>query len=127
MKAILFYDAPCVLCNFTVDKILKYQKTSLKEKLFIAPLQGETAQKRLPIHLRTEPYIGVVLSVKGQNFVGAKAVRKLGAFLRFPISIVAFCMVGFFYYIILLTRYKLGRNQGNHCSFKSESPSQILP
>ena len=127
MKVILFYDAPCVLCNFTVDKILKYQKTSCKEKLFVAPLQGETAQKYLPIHLRTEPYTGVVLSVKGQNFVGAKAVRKLSKFLRFPISIVACCMVEFFYYIILSTRYKLGRNQENNCSFNTERPSRVLP
>ena len=127
MKAILFYDAPCVLCNYTVDKILRCQKTSSKEKLYIAPLHGETAQNNLPIHLLTEPYPGVVLSVEGQNFVGAKAVRMLGKFLRFPFSVVAFCMVGFLYYIILSTRFIFGRNKEHFCSSNTESQSQILP
>ena len=84
MKAILFFDGPCAMCNFTVEKVLKYQKPNLKSNLFFAPLQGETAKDHLPLTLREEPFVGIVLSLDGKILVGASAVRELGVFLRFP-------------------------------------------
>ncbi len=127
MKAILFFDGPCAMCNFTVEKVLKYQKPNLKSNLFFAPLQGETAKNHLPLTLREEPFVGIVLSLDGKILVGASAVRELGVFLRFPFSVLAYCMVGFVYRAILSSRYKFGKVSTNQCNFSSIYLGQILP
>ena len=127
MKAILFFDGPCAMCNFTVEQVLKYQKPNLKSNLYFAPLQGETAKEYLPLTLRVEPFSGIVLSLDGQILVGAAAVRKLGIFLRFPFSVLAYCMVGFVYTAILSVRHKFGKVPTNKCNFSSIYLVQILP
>ncbi|MBM72111.1 MAG: hypothetical protein CL847_04950 [Crocinitomicaceae bacterium] len=127
MMAILFFDGPCALCNFTVEQVLKYQKPNLKSRLYFAPLQGKTAKDHLPLNLREEPFVGIVLSLDDKLLVGASAVRKLGIFLRFPFSIFAYCMVGFVYKAILSIRHKFGKVPTNKCKFSSIYEGQILP
>lgn len=44
MKHLIFYDGVCPLCNRVIRFILQVDK---KEIFYFAPLQGETAQKKL--------------------------------------------------------------------------------
>lgn len=45
MEAIIFYDSHCVMCNWVVRFVLRYDR---KEQFLFAPLNGETAHQRLP-------------------------------------------------------------------------------
>lgn len=53
---IVFYDGVCGLCDRTVQFVLKRDSA---EKLFFAPLQGETAKRRsdLPADLRSIVFV----------------------------------------------------------------------
>ncbi len=45
MKKIIFFDGVCVMCNALVDFALKHDHQQI---FHFAPLQGETAQARIP-------------------------------------------------------------------------------
>lgn len=48
-RRIIFFDGDCLLCNRFASQLAKLDK---QHRLFFAPLQGDTAQRLLPEHLR---------------------------------------------------------------------------
>lgn len=44
-RPVVFFDGECIMCNTFVNQLLKIDTTG---KVFIATLQGETAQRYLP-------------------------------------------------------------------------------
>lgn len=47
VEKIVFFDGVCVMCNGLVDFIVRHDK---KQLFLFAPLQGKTAQEKIPLH-----------------------------------------------------------------------------
>ena len=76
---ILFYDGHCNLCHFAVRFVSKRDR---KREFYFAPLQGETAAKRL-----TEEVLNadtVVLLDKDEVYIKSRAVFRVLKLLGFP-------------------------------------------
>lgn len=82
--SILFYDGHCNLCHRMVRLVVKRDKQGI---LFLAPLQGETAKRRL-----SREMVGadtVVLLDRGQVYLKSQAVFRVLKKMGFPYSIGA--------------------------------------
>ncbi|MCA9508019.1 MAG: DUF393 domain-containing protein [Myxococcales bacterium] len=78
MKKILFFDGVCVMCNGLINFALKHDH---KHIFYFAPLQGETAQEKIPqytkdlksvvlldekgIHTESDAIIGLLIALGG--------------------------------------------------------------
>ena len=85
-RGILFYDGACGLCTRSVRFLLWADRAG---KLRFAPLQGETAKKRLPADLRKASCLSTVVYLCGdqpQPLLRSEAVCRamidLGGFWR---------------------------------------------
>lgn len=72
---IIFYDGVCGLCNNTVQTLLWLDRR--QRKLKYAPLQGETAQQKLPPEWTTDLRTLVVVDDRGQWRFSSSIVRIL--------------------------------------------------
>ncbi|MCH7685255.1 MAG: DUF393 domain-containing protein, partial [Planctomycetes bacterium] len=72
-KSIIFFDGVCGLCNRFVDSLLKHDAQNL---FLFAPLQGETARKRLSKN-DTETLGSIVLWEQGRTFRRSTAVVRV--------------------------------------------------
>jgi predicted DCC family thiol-disulfide oxidoreductase YuxK len=82
---IVFFDGVCVLCNRSVDFLLKRDR---RKKLRFASLQSETAgqflaQNNYPHFLADT----IVLYSRGRFFTKSEAVLKIAGLIGFPYSI----------------------------------------
>lgn len=125
MSDILFYDGPCSLCNYTVTKVIKHSNKR-GEQLKFASIDGETALTMLPKNLRTKPYPGVVLISSGHLSFGAKAVRNLKPFLRFPFSFLVLLMPSIVYRIISKNRSFISSKISFQCPLNNNT-ERFLP
>ena len=125
MSDILFYDGPCSLCNYTVTKVIKHSNER-GEQLKFASIDGVTALNMLPKNLRTKPYPGVVLICSGHLSFGAKAVRNLKPFLRFPFSFLVLLMPSIVYRIISKNRSFISSKISLQCPLNNNT-ERFLP
>ena len=110
---ILFYDGPCSLCNYSVKKLIQFEKKGVDLKF--ASLDSVTAKNTLDPKYLEKPYIGMVLLRNGHFYVGSKAVRKLACYLKFPFSFLAKIIPGFFYSFIASNRQIFGSSNNDAC------------
>ena len=85
MKAIVFFDGYCNLCNRSVDFLIRRDR---KKRLFYAPLQGETARNHLDSELLRNTDT-VVLWLDGAVYTRSDAALKVADLLGFPWSMLA--------------------------------------
>lgn len=71
-QAIVFFDGYCVLCNGFVDFLIRADK---RERLKLASLQGNTAEKLLPAKLIRET--DTVIFKDAENQLSVKSVAVL--------------------------------------------------
>jgi predicted DCC family thiol-disulfide oxidoreductase YuxK len=109
-KSIIFFDGVCGLCNRFVDSLLKHDTQNL---FLFAPLQGETAQRRLSKN-DTETLGSIVLWEQGRTFRRSTAVVrvlwKLGrvwACLGWGLWIVPKPLRDLGYKLVAVNRYRL--------------------
>ena len=110
---ILFYDGPCSLCNYSVKKLIQFEKKGVNLKF--ASLDSVTAKNTLDPKYLEKPYKGMVLMRNGQFYVGAKAVRKLAYYLKSPFSCLAKIIPGFIYSLIAENRQIFGSSNNGSC------------
>ena len=109
-KSIIFFDGVCGLCNRFVDSLLKRDTQAV---FVFAPLQGETARKRLSKN-DTETLGSIVLWEQGRTFRRSTAVVrvlwKLGgvwAWLGWGLWIIPKPLRDLTYKLVALSRYRL--------------------
>jgi predicted DCC family thiol-disulfide oxidoreductase YuxK len=72
-QPIVFFDGVCNLCNGFVDWLFRHDT---RGQIYVAPLQGKTAQSLLPAPLQQK--LGtVVFYYQGQTFERSDAVLKI--------------------------------------------------
>ena len=85
---VIFFDGVCGLCNWGVSSLLRIDKGHVFK---FAPLQGETARKRLQIEPQNME--SVILSLNGRLYFRSDAVLRslapLGRLWRIPMVILA--------------------------------------
>ncbi len=72
-KSIVFFDGYCVLCNSSVDLLLKLDK---KERMLYAPLRGKTAARLLAAEL-IDDVDTIILWHEGRIFIKSEAILKI--------------------------------------------------
>ena len=78
-KTIVFFDGVCVLCNATVQFILKHDKHS---RFYFASLQSDVAKEFLLHYVRDfEQKDSVLLWYKGKIFMESAAILKIAQIL----------------------------------------------
>jgi len=79
---IIFFDGECVLCNSSVDFLLKKDR---KKKLKFASLQSELASDMLH-KVQYDPSIGdtIIFYDEGRLLIKSTAVLNIAAYLGFP-------------------------------------------
>lgn len=108
-KPIIYFDGICGLCNGIVDFLLRYDRD---HKFRFAPLQGRTAQKKLPSKLLRRPETFVYQSERGLYFRSTAVLKVLweigGRWRSFALFfIVPTFLRDFVYNLIALYRYNL--------------------
>jgi predicted DCC family thiol-disulfide oxidoreductase YuxK len=90
-EKIVFFDGYCILCNRSVNFLLKYDR---KKRLKFASLQSEHAAI-LRQHLQNQPIKEdtIIFSDEGRIFIKSTAVLKIGAYLGLPWSISIVFMI----------------------------------
>lgn len=78
IKPIIFFDGYCVLCNGSVNFVLKRDK---KHKFFFASLQGETAHRLLSEKVALGALESVVLFENGRIWQRSDAAIRICAVL----------------------------------------------
>ena len=121
---ILFYDGPCSLCNYSVKKLIQFEKKGVDLKF--ASLDSITAKNTLDPKYLEKPLKGMVLMRNSQFYVGAKAVRKLSCYLKFPFSFLAKITPGFFYSFIASNRQILGSSKNGACEIPKGENHRFL-
>jgi len=120
---ILFFDGVCTLCNRFVDFLIRVDK---KEKLRFASLQGKTAERLLPLHLREKK--DSIVYLKDSNFHlrssgSLRAIKEVGGIYSalFVFIIVPRFVRDWFYKQIAKNRYKwFGKRETCRVPDKSE-------
>ena len=121
---ILFYDGPCSLCNYSVKKLIQFEKKGVDLKF--SSLDGVLAKNILDPKYLEKPYKGLVLMRNGQFYIGAKAVRKLACYLKFPYSLLAKITPGFFYSFIATNRQIFGLSNNITCEIPQGENHRFL-
>lgn len=73
-SGVLFFDGVCGLCNTFVDLLLKEDRNQV---LQVTPLQGATAEERLPPELRGNDLTTVVYQRDGRTFLRSGAALRV--------------------------------------------------
>ena len=94
-KYIVFFDGFCGLCNGFVDWLIKVDK---KDLFLFAPLQGNTARKRIP-HQVNKDIDSIIVYNNEQFYVKSSAVKRILGLLGFPWN----CFVVFFFLPLKMT------------------------
>ncbi len=76
VQKIVFFDGVCVMCNGLVDFALKHDK---KHIFYFAPLQGKTAQEKIPLYAQNLNTI-VVLDEQGLSTESDAIIRLFSSF-----------------------------------------------
>ena len=77
---IIFFDGHCMLCNHTVDIVLKLDR---KQRLKFASLQSELAKKILPKQ-PGQADDTVIFFNDGKIFIKSTAILNIAGYLGFP-------------------------------------------
>lgn len=105
---IIFFDGVCVLCNRSINIVLKY---NLKRNLKVATLQGIKAQKYLSnedLRLKNS----VILFTESGKLYKSQAVLEISKDLCFPFNLIQYLRVfpswflDIFYDLIAYYRYR---------------------
>ena len=99
-QKIIFFDGVCNLCNHFVDFVIRQDK---KQQFYFAPLQGLTAQQRLPIELRKN-LPSIVLLEQKSIFTESTAILKILTNLSFK-----FTWLKMFYFVPKILRNSVYR------------------
>lgn len=89
MEKILFFDGICVMCNGLVNFALKYDHRHIFR---FAPLQGETAQKKIPEFTSSLNTVVLVdeTGIHTESDAIIRLLLGLGGFFRMAIVLKAF-------------------------------------
>ncbi len=89
MEKILFFDGVCVMCNGLVNFALKYDHRHIFR---FAPLQGETAQKKIPEYSKTLNTVVLVdeTGIYSESDAIIRLLFGLGGFFRIAILLKIF-------------------------------------
>lgn len=125
---ILFYDGPCMLCNYTVKMLIKIEDKSRVDKLYFASILSETALKLLDEKLRTPPLTGVILLEDGESAkVGVDAVKALKPYLKPMWSFLPLLFGENTYRVIAKFRFLSGKIDKASCPISRHHSNRILP
>ena len=126
---IVFFDGVCGLCNYFVDFIIRQDKHN---QLLFAPLQGETAAKKLNLN-QAKNFDTVIFSKNGKlHFKSGAGIRILytaGGFWKISIVLLIIppFIRNFVYDIIANNRYKwFGKKESCRMPTKEER-AKFLP
>lgn len=125
---IVFFDGFCVLCNKTVDFIMRKDKTN---RFYFAPLQGQTAKKVIPDLLRMNTDT-VIYYRSGRTFTESRAILEISRLLAKPYSFLYLTIIipsfirNFFYRLIAKKRYLIF-GKLDYCRIGNISEKNILP
>ena len=126
-KPILFFDGDCNLCNSFIDLLIRIDG---QHRVYIASLQGETAQKLLPQDIRTNLKSLVFLD-QGQLHEKSSGVFRLALLIKGPLLfLVPFWVfprffTNWIYDLVALSRYSLfGRRPS--CRLPTEEEKQYF-
>ena len=113
-KPVLFFDETCNLCNTMIDLVVKLDKD---QRVFKAPLQGQTAKESLPEEKR-QSLRTLILLKNDQLFVRSSAIFQLALIIKGPLLILLPFWIlprfitDFFYILMAKYRYRLfGRRE----------------
>ena len=70
-KNIIFYDDNCVLCNYSIQFVIKNDP---KSQFLFAPLQGKLAKKSIDL-IYIKKLDTLVISSNGNSYVKGKAIK----------------------------------------------------
>jgi predicted DCC family thiol-disulfide oxidoreductase YuxK len=113
-KNIIFYDDNCVLCNHSIQFLIK---KDLQNQFVFAPLQGKLAKKSIDLIYIKKLDSFVVLS-NGNSYVKGKAIKfiiqnlKTLSFYKWVLFIPN-SILDLVYYFIGKIRYKVFRKSKN--------------
>ncbi len=86
-QKIVLFDGACVLCNRSVDFLLK---TDRKKRLKFASLQSDIAASMLkPIQNQPLTEDTIIFNDEGRLFIKSTAVLRIAGYLGFPYSTLA--------------------------------------
>jgi len=129
-SGVLFFDGVCGLCNTFVDMLLTGDRHGV---LLVAPLQGPTAEERLPTELRGDDLTTVVYQRNGTTFTRStaalRALHDIGGIWK-PAAVLLIIPApirNLFYDFVARNRYRwFGRKAG--CRLPSpEERARFLP
>ena len=107
--AILLYDGHCVLCNYAVKKVLKWDK---KDQIRLAALQSDIGQKLLSKFQVPKDLDSIILIKDSQAYFRSQAFEKLLTmirpwhWMRWKLKFLPVKLADFFYNIVANYRYK---------------------
>ena len=78
-KRLVLYDGECVLCNSSVDLLIRLDT---ENRFLFAPLQGETAEQVLERHERSADRLDSIVYVRGFESEDERIYEKSTAVLR---------------------------------------------
>ncbi|MBY0371203.1 DCC1-like thiol-disulfide oxidoreductase family protein [bacterium] len=128
VEPIVFYDGHCGLCNRTVATLARWDR---KQRLYFAPLQGETAAQNLATSL-TQDVGTVIFFQNGRPFLRSQAaveiLKAMGG-----VKWIAGCLLQIVptflrdaVYLWIAQRRKIVFGTGK-CPFPQGSASRFLP
>jgi predicted DCC family thiol-disulfide oxidoreductase YuxK len=122
-KNIVYFDGVCGLCNYFIDFLVRQDKHN---KLLFAPLQGETAAKKLGINPAQE-FNTIIFDKNGKLFyksgAGLRILYAAGGIWKLLIVLLIFppFLRNFVYDIIANNRYKwFGKKESCRMPTKEE-------
>lgn len=129
MKNIIFFDGVCNLCNQFVDFILKADKSN---KIYIASLQGQTAQNLLK-NENLKNLTTIIYYKNNKTFKQSSAVIEIATDLGYPYKLIVIFKIipatvrDALYSIISKYRYKIFGKRST-CRLPTEKEQeQFLP
>lgn len=89
-EAIIFFDGVCNLCNASVQRVLKNDRS---QYFRFAALQGNYAQTFFEQHAFSGKQDSIILYEKGKFYLYSTAVLRIAGKLRFPYPLLKVCFL----------------------------------
>lgn len=128
-EKIIFFDGVCGLCNKTVNFLMRIDK---RQNLKFAPLQGQTAQGRLPAEI-IEDLNTLIFYENGKlsnrSTAVLRAIKAIGGFWRllYVFIIIPSPMRDWIYKTVAKNRYKWFGKHDTCRMPTSEERGRLLP
>ena len=129
-EKIIFFDGVCILCNSSVDYILKKDR---KKILKFASIQSQFAEDFLhKLRFDISIFDTIVFYDNGKIYIKSDAVLKICRYLGFPFSAAVMLRIipgkvrDFIYDQVARTRYKLFKKRQTCRIPESETAGRIL-